>query len=107
MINTIYGGGLITVEQSPNYHSSIPVPYSAVPGTVWHDGQKMKVYTGTGWQNVGDQVHLNASAELHSVVDWARKKMADEARESELQEKFPALKQAKENYDLIRKMVAE
>lgn len=107
MINTIHASGLVMVQQSPKYHGSIPVPPSAVPGTVWHDGQRMKVYTGSSWQDVGDDVHVFGSIELQNVVFWARKKMSEEEREAELQEKFPALKQAKDNYDLIRKLVAE
>ena len=107
MISSIYGGALVTVQESLNYHSSIPVPSNAVPGTVWYDGQRMKVYTGTAWETVGSHVQLNGSPELQRTVDWARNKMAEEARDAELQEKFPALKQAKNNYDIIRKMVAE
>ena len=108
MISSIVGGGLILTQQSVSYNNGVSMPHSAVPGSVWYDGHLMKVSTGSGWEIIqGDGVHLTTSTRLNDVVSWAEKKMADEAREAELQEKFPALKQAKENYDIIRKMVAE
>ena len=108
MIRTINGSDLIEVQQSSSYNNSVPIPYTAIPGSVWFDGDKLKVYTGSGWEEVrGNNVFINCSPQLKAVVDWAQRKMNEEARENELHQKFPALKQAKENYDLIRKMVAE
>jgi len=108
MIISINGMGHIYSHQCSNYNSSIALPDTAVPGSVWHNGHSLQVYNGHGWEEVmGDTVNLATSSVLDAIVVWADRKMSEEARETELQEKFPALKQAKNNYDLIRKMVAE
>jgi len=108
MINNIRGDDLLNVQRTISYNTTSAIPHSAEPGTVWFDGHQMRVFTGGGWEEIrGETVYLQCDPQLKKVVAWAEKKMADEAREAELQEKFPALKQAKNNYNLIRKMVAE
>jgi hypothetical protein len=43
--------------------------------------------------------------ELGTVVEWAKQKMEQELREQALAEQFPAFARAKENYDIIRRLV--
>lgn len=52
---------------------------------------------------------LVANIDLHTntnvVLNWAMKKMAEEEKINKLIAKYPALKTAKENYDLIKALV--
>ena len=53
----------------------------------------------------GSSLTLSLSPRVESVIIWAEQKMEEEQRERELCRKYPALQQAKENYDLIKTMV--
>lgn len=52
---------------------------------------------------------LVANIDLHTnmnvVLNWAMKKMDEEEKLKKLAEKYPALKQAKENYEIVKALV--
>ena len=54
----------------------------------------------------GCQVTLELGPMSRTVLDWAYDKMEEERKLEELVAKYPALKQAKENYEIIKAMVA-
>lgn len=93
-----------------NVQSDIKVPYTCngeergVEGEVRAINGQLKVFNGCMWE----QVHTIAfvdNVELGTVVEWAKQKMAQELREQQLAEQFPAFARAKENYDMIRMLV--
>ena len=99
MINEIYGDEFVMTSHSSRYSNSTQLPPSAVPGTVWYSDQRLKVYTGYGWEDAGAPAYITLSHDLKQIINWAKDKMDQERREAELHEKFPALKQAKDNYE--------
>lgn len=77
-------------------------------GVVRYRQNRFEIYDGfarTWIPHYGESVQLSLDARVNVVLDWAEKKMSEEAREKELLEKHPALQKAKENYDIIRKLV--
>jgi hypothetical protein len=95
--------------------------YSTLQGTHYYpndlvpsDGA-LRTYAGnmqyynaskTCWQQLqGDTVHVELSMEVHVVLNWVRDKMAEDVRIKDLIEKHPALKKAKENFDIIKVLV--
>lgn len=55
----------------------------------------------------GSDVKVEISPHVQVVLDWAWVKMQEEYKLEELAAKYPAFKQAKENYDLIKAMVKD
>lgn len=53
----------------------------------------------------GADVKVELSPQIEYVLKWAFKKMAEEEKLNELAKQYPAFKQAKDNYDLIKAMV--
>lgn len=77
-------------------------------GLVRYRQNRFEIYDGfaKSWiPHYGESIQLGLDARVNFVLDWAEKKMAEETREKELLEKHPALQKAKENYDIIRKLV--
>jgi hypothetical protein len=53
----------------------------------------------------GNEVKLDFSSYYEDVLNWAMDKMHKEKQETELLEKYPALKTAKQNYEAIKALV--
>jgi hypothetical protein len=55
----------------------------------------------------GSEVRIEISPHVQIVLDWAYAKMQDDHKLDAMVAKYPALKQAKENYDIIKAMVQD
>ena len=53
----------------------------------------------------GSNVNVELSPHVESVLQWAFKKMEEEEKLKQLAEKYPALKAAKENYDIVKALI--
>lgn len=53
----------------------------------------------------GANVNIELGPHVETVMRWAFKKMAEEEKLSELAKKYPALKQAKDNYEIVKALV--
>jgi hypothetical protein len=53
----------------------------------------------------GCESKIEISPHVQIVLEWAYKKMAEEEKLKVLTEKYPSLKQAKENYDIVKALV--
>lgn len=53
----------------------------------------------------GADVKVELGPHIEMVLQWAYKKMDEEEKLKQLAEKYPALKQAKENYEIVKAMV--
>lgn len=53
----------------------------------------------------GADVKVELGPQIEMVLQWAYKKMDEEEKLKQLAEKYPALKQAKENYDIVKALV--
>lgn len=82
-------------------------------GIVRYNGTNLEVYDGSGWLTMTSsypQVELESSTQ--SVLNWARTKMAEEARIQELAAKHPtvadaleAVKRAEEQVKVVAALV--
>jgi len=88
-------------------------PYSSAPnytgreldGDVRMNDGNLEVYSGGSWMNIRASVDIQMTPENQEVLQWARKKMAEEQKLKELCEKYPGLKRAKEKYETIKALV--
>lgn len=53
----------------------------------------------------GTDVRIEIAPHVQVVLDWAHLKMKEEFELAELITKYPSLKQAKENYDIVKALV--
>lgn len=68
----------------------------------------MEVNDGSVWRQLDmGYATIELTHETEMLLDWARRKQQEEQRINEMIEKFPALKKAKENYDLIWNIVKD
>lgn len=54
----------------------------------------------------GSHANIELSPHVENVLQWAFKKMDEEKKLNALAEKYPAFKQAKENYETIKILVS-
>lgn len=54
---------------------------------------------------VPPEFSISLGGTLEMVVDWALRKMKEEQDNDELENKHPALKKAKENYNFLKEMI--
>jgi hypothetical protein len=110
MINGITPGGrYITVSGS-----SGSTPYIS-PGAVgagmvrWNPNMNcMEVSDGSVWKTLSmDYASVSLTPDAESLLDWARRKRDEEQNLEAMMEKYPALKKAKENFDLMLNIVKD
>jgi hypothetical protein len=51
--------------------------------------------------------NVELTPEAESLLDWARQKRQEEQSITEMMEKYPALKKARDNYELIWNLVKD
>jgi hypothetical protein len=61
--------------------------------------------TGQWYTLTGTVAQIHADPSMQTVINWVNAKIAEEHKLTELVEKYPALKQAKQNYELTKAMV--
>ena len=68
----------------------------------------MEVNDGNMWKSIeGNYASVGLTNEAESLLDWARQKRQEELSMAEMMEKYPALKKARDNYDLIWNLVKD
>jgi hypothetical protein len=75
-------------------------------GMVRFDGTNFQVYDGSGWMTISGSVAsvgMNPNAE--SAIDWAIRKMSEEAEVQKLAEDHPAVKIALENLNKAKQQL--
>ena len=91
-------------------HTDFQIPYTnngterGIEGEVRAVNGQLQVYNGSMFVPVHTTAWVD-SIELGTVVEWAKQKMEQELVEQQLAEQFPAFAKAKENYDMIRRLV--
>jgi len=81
-------------------------PYTQSAGMVRYSGQRFEVYDGYGWITISPSYNIDLTSDVYETIMWARQKIAEEKKLAEAMEKFPALKTAFDNYELIKRLVA-
>lgn len=83
-------------------------PYIS-PGSVgagmmrWNPNmQCIEVNDGNTWLSFNESyADINLSPETQRILEWAEKKMAEEEKLEAMMEQYPALRKAKENFDML------
>ena len=90
--------------------TTFQVPYTCngtergVEGEVRAVNGQLQVYNGAMFEPIQTSAWVD-DIELKTVVEQCKQKMEQELREQALAEQFPAFARAKENYDMIRRLV--
>ena len=93
MNTRIYSAGShITVDSS----SAIPYISPSTPsaGLVRYYGNEMQVYDGAAWLTVTNSVNIALTGVAVEAIEWAHKKMLEEAQARAMAEQYPAVADA-------------
>lgn len=109
MIKGLLGAKGITViggdTSVPHIYQDTTNPMTGMM-RVW--GSDTQVFDGTSWLNMNSSyatVSLDQESQL--LLDWARRKMVEEQNLQSLMEKHPGLRDAKDRYEIMLKLVTE
>ena len=107
MIKGLTGGRYITVSGGSTNTPYIS-PGAVGAGMVRYNAnmQCMEVNDGNSWQQLHAsyaQVQLDSEAE--ALLDWAKKKRAEEMQLDELCKKYPGLDRARTNFETFKQLV--
>jgi hypothetical protein len=112
MIRKITAGPGIHIA---NNSFSTPHVFMNTPsaGMVRYNGSSFEVYDGNIWLTLGSSCpQIELTSEVQYIIDWARKKMAEEARIKELASQHPtvagalkAVEQAEEQVRVVAALV--
>lgn len=87
--------------------SSFPYVNSSsnpMQGALRIQNNDMQVFDGSGWIGVGGAYSsISLTPEAETILDWAKKKMEEEATDAELRKKFPTLDSALEDVEIAKK----
>ncbi len=85
-------GSHITVNSSPTIPYISPSTPSA--GLVRYYGNEMQVYDGATWQTASSTVNIALTPFAVDAIEWAHKKMQEEAEARRMAEQYPAVADA-------------
>lgn len=82
---------------------SLPSQTGAVQ---WNGVNKcFEVSFGGGWQRIEPVINFSTGVDLQNAVDWVGKKIKEEEKLQQMLDKYPALKDAKEKFDIVYALV--
>ena len=107
MIKGLTGGKYITVTGG-NANTPYISPGAVGAGMVRYNAnmQCMEVNDGNSWQQMHTsyaQVQLDSEAEM--LLDWAKKKRAEEMQLNELCKQYPGPERARSNFETFKQLV--
>lgn len=101
MIKGVNGGNGIQISGGyitwPSFYQSSATSGNTLIGQIRYNGssQNMEVYDGSSWLTMAPaHPTVELSGEVQSILNWARIKMAEEARFKELADKHPSVADA-------------
>lgn len=59
------------------------------------------------WYKINNTIELTNNTDITTVLDWAKKKMQEEEKLDKLMSQYPSLKSAKEQFDIVHKLVQQ
>jgi hypothetical protein len=110
MIKGITQTGKYTLVSSGNSTNPYISPGAVGAGMLrWNPNINcMEVNDGNMWKTIEtNYASVGLTPEAESLLDWARQKRQEEQTMSKMMEKYPALKKARDNYDLIWNIVKD
>ena len=68
-------------------------------------GGRLQVYDGSGWLDLRTSLYATLSPLVKETLDWAQKKMRQEAELEQLMNKHPGLRDSKERFEIMLALV--
>lgn len=101
MIRTNFSS-MLPIYQTDNSYS-LPSYTGAVQ---WNGNLKrFQVSNGGGWADIDNNVYFNVDPRINEMFEWVQKKMEQEKKMDNLAQKYPALKDAKEKFEIVYNLV--
>ena len=110
MINGIAPAGKYITISGGNSSRPYISPGAAGAGMMRYNPNtsNIEVNDGNSWQIMSSSyTSVGLTPEAESLLDWARQKRIEEQQMQTMLEQFPALKKAKDNFDLIWNLVKD
>jgi hypothetical protein len=110
MINGINSSGKYITVSGGNSSGPYISPGSVGAGMVrWNSNMRqLEVNDGNTWLTLStNYATVEMTSEAESLLDWARKKRDEEVKLEAMMEKYPALKKAKDNFDMMLNIVKD
>lgn len=103
MISNISSGRYISISgnNTPCIDMSRP---SA--GMLRMNGSTIEVYDGYVWISISNYPTISLTVEAQSLLDWVRTKKEEEEHIDDMCRNNPALAKARDNYEVIKRLVA-
>lgn len=80
------------------------------PGQIRYNGSsnRYEVSDGQSWLAIpATTTNLELSPEVQNILDWARQKMTEELNLAQLMSKYPALKDAHDQFQVVKHLVTQ
>jgi hypothetical protein len=107
-IQNVFGGpGIVSyfTSNGTNYFPNDSIPNDGALRTYAGNIQYYNALTHCWTSMQGSTVNIDLAADHQVILDWARDKMTEDMRIKDLAEKYPALKKAQENFDVVKALV--
>lgn len=107
MIKGIMAGAGLTVSGGSTSYPYVPMnTNNPIQGMIRINGQDTQVFDGSSWQTMyGSIANVELTGEVQSIIDWARKKKAEEEKLDELCKRYPGLGKARDNFETFKRLV--
>jgi hypothetical protein len=107
MIKGIMGSGSVVVSGGSSSYPYIPMnSNNPIQGMLRLQNQDMQVFDGSSWVTLSTSyASVELTPEVQSIIDWARKKKAEEQQLDELCKKYPGLGKAWSNFETFKRLV--
>ena len=107
MIKGIMAGYGLTVSGGTTSYPYVPMnTNNPIQGMIRINGQDTQVFDGSTWQTMyGSIANVEFTGEVQSILDWARRKKAEEEQLDELCKKYPGLGKARDNFETFKRLV--
>ena len=93
---------------SDSYYISFPADSEpAFVGAIRYHYGNLETFDGGRWLAIQTHTaHIDLPPDIKAVIDWAANKMNEEKKLNQLCKDNPALAKARDNYEVIKKLVA-
>lgn len=103
MINNLSSGKYILVTGSASPYIDMSNPSA---GMIRMNGSILEAYNGYSWVPISSSPMVSLTPEAELLLDWAKSKREEDLKIENLCQSNPALAKAKDNYEIIKRLVA-
>jgi len=104
MIKSITGSKYVNVLGNSGSYPYVNSSSNPMQGAMRIQNNDIQVFDGNNWIGIGGAYStISLSPEAEIILDWAKKKMTEEAEDAELRKKFPTLDSALKEVEVAKK----